>query len=149
MKKFIVVMFALVMFVANFATALTASDSTKTAKKVKGLSKTEYTIISDGDTSKVMPGDTSQNITFVPADSAKATGRTDTQMIGGKATKVKEVVANGQKGWVKADQDLTKPIEMWCDEDETGDPISGRYYGLIGCIVLAAGFGLWKFVFRG
>jgi hypothetical protein len=141
MRKFIV-MFALIVFVANFATALTASDSTKT-KKVKQLSSKEYTIISDGDTIVAKPGKLDEPITLVPADSAKATGRTDYQMIDGKNTQVKEVVANGQKFWVKADQDLTKEIEMICDEDETSDPIGTGWYILITGIVLAAGCGMY------
>ena len=126
MKKLFVLFVLIAFATASFA----AADSTKTTKKVKELSKKEYTIISGTDTTIAKPGDTIINITFTPADSLKATGKTDMQMINGQKTKVKQVVANGKKFWVKDDVDLSKAstddiaIEMLCDEDETGDPVS-------------------------
>lgn len=143
MKK----LFVLFVLVA-FATASFAADSTKTAK-VKELSAKEYTIIANGDTSIVLPGDTISQTTFVEADSVKFTGRTDTQMIKGTPTKVKEITANGKTGWVKADQDLSEPIEMWCDEDESQDPISAGFIALMSLVAFAGGYAVWKFVFRG
>lgn len=142
MKK----LFVLFVLVA-FATASFAADSTKTAK-VKELSDKEYTVIADGDTLTVTPGDTTNQITFAEADSAKATGKIDYQTINGQKTKVKEITANGHKAWVKDDQDLAQPIEMWCDEDETGDPIDLGWYGLMGLVIVVAGFATWRFVLR-
>ncbi len=130
------------------ATFATPADSTKT-DSVKGFSKKEYTVITGTDTITVTPGDTTHQVTFAAADSVKATGKTDFQMIKGKKTKIKEIEAHGKKAWVLADQDLSKPIEMWCDEDETGDPISGVWYGLLALVAVAGGFSLWRFVLRG
>ena len=149
MKK-IIALFVMVAFAAaTFATTAdsTKTDSTKTVK-VKGFSKKEYTVISDGDTTIVTPGDTT-HIQFVEADSVKATGKIDYQMINGVKTKIKEITANGQKAWVKADQDLSKPIEMWCDEDQNGDPISNGWFGLLSLVIVAGGFAFWRFVLRG
>jgi len=151
MKKIIVIVFVLVAFVANFATALTA-DSTKTTKKVQELSKKEYTLIAGTDTTLAKPGDTIA-VTFTPDDSLKATGKTTVQMIGGVETKVKQVTANGKKFWIKDDVDLSDAansdviIEMLCDEDESGDPIAPGWYGLMSLVAIAGVFGLWK-VFR-
>ncbi len=132
-----------------FATATFAAvDSTKTTKKVKELSTKEYTIIAGTDTITAKPGD-SVNVQFTEADSAKFTGKKDVQMIGGKATKVKEVTAHGKKFWVKADQDLAEPITMLCDEDEQSDPVNPIFYGLIGLVALAGGWSIWRFGFRG
>ena len=149
MKK-LFVLFILVAF-ATAAMAITPADSTKKASaKVKELSKKSYTVIAGNDTVVVKPGDTTHKVTFAAADSAKATGKTDVQMIGGKKVKVKEITAHGKTSWVKGDQDLSKPITMWCDEDDdTSDPIASGWYGLMGLVVLAGGFAFWKYVFRG
>jgi hypothetical protein len=145
MKKLICLFFRMATFVA--ATFATPADSTKT-DSVKGFSKKEYTVISDGDTTIVTPGDTTHNIQFTAADSVKATGKTDFQMINGKKTKIKEIEANGQKAWVKDDQDLSKPIEMWCDEDQDSDPIAGIWYGLISMLLVVSGFFTWRVLRR-
>jgi len=149
MKK-IIALFVMVAFAAaTFATTAdsTKTDSTKTVK-VKEFSKKEYTVITGTDTIKVKPGDTT-HVTFAAADSVKATGKTDFQMINGVKTKIKEITANGQKAWVKDDQDLSKPIEMWCDEDQNGDPISNGWFGLLSLVIVAGGFAFWRFVLRG
>jgi len=151
MKKFIALLVMVVFSTAIFATTTvdsTKTDSTKTVK-VKGFSKKEYTVITGADTIKVKPGDTT-HVTFAAADSVKATGKTDIQMIGGKATKIKEITAHGQVSWVKADQDLSKPIEMWCDQDDsTSDPIASGWFALMTLVIVAGGFSLWRFVLRG
>lgn len=149
MKK-LFVLFILVAF-ATAAMAITPADSTKASvAKVKELSKKEYTVIANGDTLTVTPGDTINQVTFAVSDSAKATGKVDYQNINGKKTKVKQITAHGKTSWVKDDQDLSKPITMWCDEDDdTSDPIASGWYGLMGLIVLAGGFAFWKYVFRG
>ena len=149
MKK-IIALFVMVAFAAaTFATTAdsTKTDSTKTVK-VKEFSKKEYTVITGTDTITVKPGDTT-HVTFAAADSVKATGKTDIQMIDGKPTKIKEIIAHGQKAWVKADQDLSKPIEMWCDEDQKDDPIAAGWYGLMTLLIFAGGFTFWRFVLRG
>jgi hypothetical protein len=152
MKKIIVVVLVLVAFVTNVATALTA-DSTKA--KVKEFSKKEYTVIAGTDTTKVIAGDSVTIVTFSPSDKLTATGKVDVQMVGGVKTKIKEVTANGKKFWIKDDVDLdcakcnTIAITMWCDEDQSSDPISAGYYGLIGLVVLLGGFVFWKSIFRG
>ncbi|MEI6118630.1 MAG: hypothetical protein WCP92_05400 [bacterium] len=150
MKKLFCLFIMVAFAAATFATTAdsTKTDSTKTVK-VKGFSKKEYTVITGTDTIKVKPGDTT-HVTFAAADSVKATGKTDIQMIGGKATKIKEITAHGQVSWVKADQDLSKPIEMWCDQDDsTSDPIAPGWYGLITLVIVAGGFSFWRFVLRG
>jgi hypothetical protein len=117
---------------------------------VKELSQKEYTVIADGDSITVTPGDTTNQVTFAEADSAKATGKIDFQMIKGQKTKVKEITANGHKAWVKYDQDLSEPIEMWCDEDESSDdPIAPVWYIAMTLIAFLGGCAVWKFVFRG
>lgn len=148
MKKLIALFIMVAFATATFATP---ADSTKTdtTKSVKGFSKKEYTVITGTDTITVTPGDTTHQVTFAAADSVKATGRTDFQKINGVKTKIKEIEANGQKAWVKDDQDLSKPITMWCDEDEQSDPVSGIWYGLMALVVVVGGFSLWRFVFRG
>lgn len=143
MKK-LFVLITLIAFAAT--TAFAVVDSTK---KVKELTQKEYTVIANGDSITVTPGDTTNRVTFAEADSAKATGKIDFQMIKGQKTKVKEIMANGHKFWVKDDQDLTQPIEMWCDEDESQDPISAGFILLMTIISFAGVYAIWKFVFRG
>lgn len=146
MKK----LFVLITLVAFAATTVFAA----TADSVKSFSQKEYTIISGTDTTTVTAGDSTTSVTFTPADKLTATGKTDVQMIDGQKTKIKQVTANGQKFWVKADVDLDcvkcndVTIEMWCDEDETGDPISAGWYGLMTLVVMAGGFAIWRFVLR-
>ena len=146
MKK----LFVLVAIVAFASTVFAAA-----ADSVNTFSTKEYTIIAGTDTTTITAGDSTTSITFTPADKLTATGKTDTQMINGQKTKIKEVTANGKKFWIKGDVDLdcTKcndvSITMWCDEDESSDPIAPGWYGLIGLIILAGGFATWKFVFRG
>ncbi len=146
---------ALVIFMVNAAfanqnnTNAVKADSTTAVNKVKELSKKEYTIIANGDTIVVLSGDTSATVTFAAVDSVKFTGKTDEQMINGQKTKIKEITANGKNAWVRADQDLSKPIEMWCDEDESCDPISSIFIGLIALVALAGGWSVWRFVLRG
>lgn len=147
MKKLFVII-AIVAFATNVFAA--ANDS------IKGFSEKEYTIIAGTDTTTITAGDSTTSVTFTPADKLTATGKTDTQMINGQKTKIKEVRANGKKFWVKDDLDLscTKcndlSITMWCDEDEgSADPISAGWYGLIGLIIIGAGWSIWRFVLRG
>lgn len=149
MKK-VAILIALVTFVFANANALTA-DSTK---KVKEFSKKEYTVIAGTDTTKVIAGDSVTIVTFSPSDKLTATGKVDVQMVSGVKTKIKEVTANGKKFWIKADVDLNcsscnnVAITMWCDEDDSKDPINPLFYGFIGLVVLAGGLALWK-NFRG
>ena len=147
----------LMIFVAAVVTVTSASaqnvDSTKKDStavktlKVKGFSNKEYTVIAGADTVKVKAGDTT-HVVFAAEDSVKTTGKVDFQMIGGKKTKVKQIVAHGKKAWVKDSQDLSKPIEMWCDETETSDPISGGWYFLMALVGSAAIWVVWKFVLK-
>ena len=146
MKK-LFVLFVLVMFAFVTVTAAIADS-------VKSFSQKEYVIIVGTDTTTVTAGDSTTTKTFTPADKLIATGKTDTQMINGQKTKIKEVTANGKKFWIKGDVDLscTKcndvTIEMWCDEDESSDPIAPGWYVLISLVAVAGGFAIWRFVLR-
>lgn len=127
----------------------TKKDSAQAVKalKMKGLSNKEYTVIAGTDTVKVKAGDTT-HVVFAAEDSVKVTGKVDFQLINGKKTKVKQIVAHGKKAWVKDSQDLSKAIEMWCDETETSDPISGGWYFLMALVGSAAIWVVWRFILR-
>jgi hypothetical protein len=146
MKKLFVIIAIIAFATSTFAAA---------ADSVKSFSQKEYVIIAGTDTTTVTAGDSTTTVTFTAADSLKATGKTDTQMINGQKTKIKQVISHGKKFWIKGDVDLDcikcldLEVTMWCDEDESSDPISAGWYGLMGLVVLLGGFAIWKSIFRG